>query len=133
MKKKLTGPRKKPRPIEQLLPAVQRMGEARGNVLYEIAFRNAGVGLVWIEAARVKTKQTWKKISVGKKSFTLPDIECSQQRIKEGMVVYQYHPTLRKAIVEEMKRLIKLPKTYGAVGTGIHSLDEKNTLKPTKR
>lgn len=67
--------------------------------LYQIVFRNAGVGLMFFEGLRLTEEERMLYFSsdrpVGMKDILL----------NKALVVYQYYPTLDKAIDEEYKRL----------------------------
>lgn len=102
--------------LEQLFDKLGKLAKKNECTLYEICFRNAGVGIVWHETAKVPIalknqlleeptdKEELKKfIRAGKLGKNI------SQMTKEGLVLYRYYPTLRKYILGEIKRLIKEP------------------------
>jgi len=65
------------------LNTLEDMAATQGAVIYNICFRNAGVGIQWYEEKR----------------------QGEHNDFKQGLVIYSYHPTFREAVSAEIKRL----------------------------
>jgi hypothetical protein len=83
--------------LEKLLEQVQALGAQHGATIYEILFRNAGVGVLWHESAREKDQAD----RTGRDGRVF----CDPGDWRSGLVVYQYHKDLRTALEAELARL----------------------------
>lgn len=85
-------------PIEYLLAEARRLAEAQNSVIYQIMFRNAGVGVEWHEESRCTTA-----------AYHGSDLQVAtatgSARTKEGLIVYGYHDDMRTALACELIRL----------------------------
>lgn len=80
--------------------------------LYNICFRNAGVGLMFHEEERAN-KWMATNFRPRPSSLAISEVgesiarqtERSRAHTEAGLVVYHYYPTLTKAVDAEMKRL----------------------------
>jgi hypothetical protein len=86
--------------LEKKLNKLQRLALENGEVIYNIAFRNAGVGIMWLKSVE----------------FPLPEMSINTNYInhddswRQGLYVDRYHETLTEAIeyeIERFKILIK--------------------------
>ena len=73
--------------IDDRIEDLRLIAESKGEYIYNILFRNAGVGIQWHD----------------NKKGPYPN----------GFSIHKYYPTLSKAITEEIKRLEELPNLDG--------------------
>ena len=85
-------------PIEYMLAEARRLAEAQNSMIYQIMFRNAGVGVQWHEE-RLCTTKPYEGSDMQIASAT------ETARMKEGLVVYGYHDDMRTALACELIRL----------------------------
>lgn len=84
--------------VNEKISLLQNFGALVGETLYEIAFRNAGVALVW---------HSDEKAGPRPEELTLHEyVREMGEWTKRGLVVYKYYPTLEDAIAGETDRLI---------------------------
>jgi hypothetical protein len=101
--------------IEQLLGRLRKRGAEQGATIYDICFRNAGVGITWYEQERVTTPEPklskptrarpCGKVIDGVSELSLYT-DAMRRRTREGLVTHRYYPTLRRALEGELKRLL---------------------------
>lgn len=83
--------------IDEVLNTLMELAESKGETLYEICFRNAGVGFVWHNEKKAgPVPQEFAPYEYG--SFM-------SAWTKAGLVAYRYYDTVSEAIAEETKRL----------------------------
>lgn len=93
-------------PLEGVLTLIQNLASGQGEtVVYEISFRNAGIGVMFYEpGSGVRHGLTTHHL--GKDAW------------RNDLVVYGYHKTLREALVAEALRLAiqkDLPKAGDSI------------------
>lgn len=98
--------------IDHKIQHLQSIAAESGLVIYEILFRNAGVGIKWFDEKRCVTpeialpdfpactSEDWTE-TLRKRSAAL------DKRLHEGLFVHKYYPTLSKCIEGEGKRLLE--------------------------
>lgn len=85
--------------IEQLLHRVRVAGAKQDAFIYNILFRNAGVGVHWYEEKRANEQMS--KTAPG----VIADRFDVREHTKAGLVIYRYRRTLREALRYELQRL----------------------------
>jgi len=90
--------------IDTIIQEFEYLADKKGLVVYNIAFRNAGVGIVFFHSEKagrmpnITSLKDWREWGI-----------TVSEWYKKGLVVYKYYPTLSKAIEEETKRLRSMP------------------------
>jgi hypothetical protein len=86
--------------LEKELNNLQILGLEVGQVIYNICFRNAGVGIQWHKSVEYPVKPM----------LVIDNVRTGNDSWKQGLYVEKYYPTLTEAIIEETKRLKNLIK-----------------------
>ena len=107
----------KQRTIESLLDEAWALADKQHTCMYNILFRNAGVGISWWEEARCTTPENAPHLTpMGEETvqtlrqLTREVLSVAERRTEEGLVVYHYYRTLREALRAEISRLKKKEK-----------------------
>lgn len=102
--------------LETKLARMEALAAQRESVVYALLHRNAGWAVQWWEAARCTTPQLVLPERGGDPRpliEILADMralnDCSEARLREGLVVYAYKPTLIEAVEAEIERLLQTP------------------------
>lgn len=104
---------------DQLLQRMRAIAERRGHVLYDILFRNAGVGMFFVDINKIPPEAVVKPPKEGDATDLTRYMDNLAERNRKrrsdreaAKVVYLYKPTLRQSMVATVARLKKLPITH---------------------
>ncbi len=86
--------------LEKKLNELQKVGVEAGQVIYNICFRNAGVGIQWHKSIEYPVKPM----------LVIDNIRTNNDSWKQGLYIEKYYPSLTEAIIEETKRFKNLIK-----------------------
>lgn len=89
---------------------VMALGKSMGQTLYNVCHRNAGWAIQWHDKSRVKTPpppdlipgENWPEIGV-----------VNMKRLREGLVIHRYYPTISQCLFAEKSRLLREKKIAG--------------------
>lgn len=91
--------------IDGAIAKAERLAAERGQVIYAVFRRNAGWAIQWHDAARVTTKPP-PKMKTDWRGSNWPQIQkTNEQRLREGLVIFKYYPTLSACLEGEVERL----------------------------
>lgn len=100
-----TGEVREPQRLDSILGELQDLAADRDAVIYNICFRNAGVGIQWWEEGRVKTPEAMYNRGENLMSFGRRRSEALNRCAQEGKVIYRYYPDIRECFEAELARL----------------------------